>query len=173
MLNKKADLIFMKWKAELANMDRTWDNVEGNFELLWDHFSTAKIKMDEALTYLERASKAHYPKDNVIKGTFKKMKPYLKDQGLQEYGEQWKEKIDAKCKEVFFAFYEIDGLTKTSGGKIGGMSKAEYVKLQRYADSHPSVDWEALVEEKKEIVEEDDINIDIDKIDLDIDLGEL
>ena len=172
MRNKKADLIFMKWKAELASMDRTWANVDGNFELLWSQFHAAKIKMDDALTYLDKACKAHHPNDSTIKNAYKRVKHYGYD-SYKEYGDQWKEKIDNKCKEIFFAFYEIDGLAKATDGKIGGMSRVEYAKLQKYADSHELVDWESLVDDKAEITDEEDLNIDVDNIDLDVNLGDL
>ena len=76
-MTTKAELIFMKWKAELADMDRSKPEVEGNFELLFDQFATAKIKMDKALPYLEKAIKAHYPSDFVVKRTFQRMKPRI------------------------------------------------------------------------------------------------
>jgi len=175
-MHSKAELIFMKWKAELASLDRSMPMVEGNFELLWDHFFRAKIKMDKALTFIDRACKAHHPSNATIKSVFRKMAPYIKENGIQEYEKTWKEKIDDKCKEVFFAFYEIGGIEKTSGGKIGGMSKAENAKLQSYADSHETVDWEALIEEKQNaeaLIEDDGPDIDVSQVQVDIDLGEL
>lgn len=173
-MRNKAELIFMKWKAELESMDRTWPQVEGNFEALWDQFHRGKVKMDAALTFLDKAAKAHHPKDSTIKATYKKMKSYMKEQTVVEYGDQWKEKITNKCNEVFFAFYDIDGIEKPSG-KVGGMSKAENAKLQRYADSHETVDWEALIEEKQEAEAtiDDGPDIDVSQINVDIDLGEL
>lgn len=175
-MQNKAELIFMKWKAELDSMDRTWPNVEGNFDLLWEQFHRAKIKMDTALEYLNKAAKAHHPNDSTVKRNYQKLAPYLKkDQSVSEYGEQWRDKITNKCKEVFFGYYEIDGLEKPPE-KIGGMSRAEYNRLQKYADSHETIDWEALIEERDNtpVEDEDDgPDIDVSKVDINVDLGGL
>ena len=179
MANKRADLIFMKWKADLAGMDRTWKSVEGNFELLWEAFHSSKIKMDDALTYLDKAAKAHPPNDSTVKHAYKVGGKTYGYEGWRDYGDQWKNKITAKCREVFFAFYEIEGTSSSGSGKIGGMSKAEHARLQKYADSHQTIDWESLVAEQEEHEkkvkesDEDDINIDLSKVDVNIDLGDL
>ena len=76
-MQNKAELIFMKWKAELAEMDRSKPAVEGNFELLFDEFFNSKVKMDTAMPYLEKAIKAHYPSDFMVKVTFKKVKKFI------------------------------------------------------------------------------------------------
>jgi hypothetical protein len=169
----KVELIFMKWKAELADMDRSKPAVEGNFELLFDNLYRAKIKMDKALPYLEKAIKAHYPSDFVVKNTYKRIKQYRSD-SLSEFEKSWKEFISATAKRVFFAFYDIEGDVGPSK-KVNGMSRAEYVKLQKYADSHETVDWESLIEEKEVAEAEtvDEPQVDVSNINTDIDLGDL
>ena len=76
MINK-AELLYMKWKADLAEMDRSKPAVEGNFDLLFDQLHKAKVNLDNALPFLEKATKAHYPKPNVVKFTFKKVKQFI------------------------------------------------------------------------------------------------
>lgn len=175
-MQSKSELIFMKWKAELAEMDRSKPMVEGNFELLFDQFYRAKIRINGALPYLDKAIKAHYPSDYVIKNTYKKMKKYPGTDNYENFSTSWKELISDTAKRVFFAFYEIDGIGDGSNQKIGGMSKAERVKQQKYTDSHPLVDWEAIIRERKDSEESIETvvpDMDLDSIDVDIDLEDL
>lgn len=168
-MSKKAELIFMKWKAELADMDRSREAVEGNFELLFDQLSSSKVSMDAAMPYLDKAIKAHYPTDFVIKRTFQRMKKFGKSENMSDFEKSWKELISDTAKRVFFCFYEIDGVNKNASSTIGGMSRSEYVKLQRYADSHETIDWESIIRERDESVPD----IDVSQVDVDIDLGDL
>lgn len=168
----KAELIFMKWKAELADMDRSRPAVEGNFELLFDQLHRSKIKMDDAMPFLEKAIKAHYPSDFMIKRTYQKIKKFGRSETMSEFEKGWKEFIADAAKRVFFAFFEIEGTEESRD--IGGMSPAEYRKLQRYADSHETIDWESIIRERDEApIEEDEPQIDVSKVDVDIDLGDL
>ena len=165
----KADLIFMKWKADLAELDRSKDMVEGNFELLFDQMFRARIKMDLALPFLDLAIKAHYPSDSVIKGVFRKMKQYPGYSNLEVFTDSWKDLISNTAKRVFFAFYEIGGIQEASGDKIGGRSKSQRVKEQNYANSFQLVDWESMAEENEEKLSPDKL----DSINTSIDLGDL
>jgi len=178
-MNNKTELIFMKWKAELADMDRTRAAVEGNFELLFDQLSRSKVKMNDALPYVDRAIKAHYPSDFILKNTYKKRKAYSSET-MSEFESSWKDLIASTAKRVFFSFYEIEGVEVKSESAYGGMSSSEYRKQQRYADSHPTIDWESLVREKKELElliikenQEQVSQVDLKQVRLDIDLGDL
>lgn len=178
-MSNKAELIFMKWKAELADMDRSKPAVEGNFELLFDQFFRSKIKMADALPYLDKAIKAHYPSDFVVKFTHKRMKAFSSE-SIHDFELNWKELISNTAKRVFFCFYEIDGAeTTVDTKKYGGMSASEYRKQQRYADSHPSIDWEAIIKDRKEsealLKEEEskELQIDTSQVNIDINLGDL
>lgn len=170
---RKAELIFSKWTAELADMDRSRPAVEGNFELLFDHLQRAKISMDDALPYLDKAIKAHYPSDYVIKRTFQKIKKFGKSESMQEFEKSWKDFISNAAKRVFFTFYDVEG-TNVPVKTINGMSRVEYIKLQKYADSHETVDWEAIIEERDNAPkEEPEPEIDVTNVNVDIDLGDL
>lgn len=173
-MHKKAELIFMKWKAELVDMDRSKPAVEGNFDLLWSQFDSAKVPMETGLEYLDKATKAHYPSDFMIKRTYQKRKRQI-PQSMQEFEKSWKDFIADTAKRVFFCYFEIEGVEQKDT-KVGGMSRSEYVKLQRYADSHETIDWEALIKEKEQFEAEDEDDgpdIDLDKVDINIDLGGL
>lgn len=171
-MSNKAELLFMKWKADLADMDRSKPAVEGNFDLLFDQLFRSKVKMEEALPYLDKAIKAHYPTSYVVKQTFKRIKHFGKSESIQDFESSWKEHIGNAAKRVFFSIYNIDDDAQASTeNKYGNMSASEYRKQQKYADSHPTIDWEAIIEERD--ATHDEVDIDVENVDLDFDLGEL
>ena len=171
-MTNKAELLFMKWKADLAEMDRSKPMVEGNFDLLFEQLHKAKVKMEDALPYLDKATKAHYPKPNIIKHTFRKVKQFNQYENAEDFEVSWKEFIGDAAKRVFFSIYDIDGADNNKETKYGNMSASEYRKQQKYADSHPSIDWKAIIQERDAEVD-DGPNINLDEVNLDIDLGEL
>jgi len=171
-MSKKAELIFTKWTAELAEMDRSHPAVEGNFELLFDQLQRSKLKLDDAMPFMQRAIKEHYPSEYVVKRTFQKIKKFGRATNLVDFEKSWKDHISNTGKRVFFAFFDIEGASTGPSKTIQGMSRVEYVKLQKYADSHETVDWESIVEEK-ETAETDDPEIDVSSVDINIDLGGL
>jgi len=171
-MTKKAELIFMRWEADLADMDRSKPAVEGNFDLLFDQLFRSKLKIDGALVFLDQAIKAHYPSASVVKFTYKKVKQFGGADSLAEFEISWKGQIAKAAKRVFFSIYEIDDSTQVEEKKYGNMSAVEYRKQQKYANSYPSIDWEAIIEERDAEVEEP-IPIDTTNVDLDIDLGDL
>jgi len=171
-MHNKAELIFMKWKGDLAEMDRSKPMVEGNFELIFDSFYRAKIQMKDALPYLNQAIKAHHPSSFMVKGVYKKMKKYPNTPPLDEFESSWKEMISDTAKRVFFAFYEIEGIGNVTNEKIGGQSKAARTKQRQYLDSIPTVDWEAIIREREETTTKE-LDIDVSNINVNVDLGDL
>jgi hypothetical protein len=167
----KTELIFLKWKAELANMDRSKDAIEGNFDLLFHSMHKSKVPMSEALPYLDRAIKSHYPSDYVVKSVYKTMKKF-RNESLSEFESNWKEFIDSAAKRVFFSIYDIDNTDMSSNKKFGNMSASEYRKQQKYADAHPTIDWESIIREQQQI-DEDEVKVDASKVNIDINLGDL
>lgn len=175
-MSNKAELIFMKWKADLADMDRSSTAMEGNFDLLFYALSKAKVQLDDALPYLDKAIKAHYPSDYVLKSVYKQMKKYRQSESLSEFETSWKEHISSAAKRVFFSIYEIDSYENKSETKFGNMSASEYRKQQKYADAHPTIDWESLIKEQEmqqETKEKEVIKVDTSNVNIDINLGDL
>jgi len=172
-MSKKAELIFMKWEADLAEMDRSKPAVEGNFDLLFDQLFRAKLKIDDALVFLDKATKAHYPSNSVIKHTYKKVKQFGQSDSLEDFESSWKSHISKAAKRVFFSIYEIDDSNQVNDKKYGNMSASEYRKQHKYADSHPSIDWEAIIAERDQPEEEETVPVDTNSVNLDINLGDL
>jgi hypothetical protein len=173
-VNNKAELIFMKWSADLADMDRSKDSVEGNFDSLFYSLNKAKVSMEDALIFLDKGIKAHYPSDYIVKNVYKHMKKQGKSESLSEFETSWKQFISAAGKRVFFSIYSIEE-AEAEKPKYGNMSASEYRKQQKYADAHPTIDWESIIREQQasEKQEEKLQDIDPSQVNVDIDLGDL
>lgn len=164
----------MKWRADLAEMDRSKDAVEGNFDTLFFSLHKAKVPMNDALVYLDKAIKAHQPSDFIIKSVYKHMKKFKPNESLGDFESSWKEFIANAGRRVFFSIYNIED-TETEKPKYGNMSASEYRKQQKYADAHPTIDWEAIIREQAVVEKQEDKGPDIDpsQVNVNINLGDL
>jgi len=168
MRKNKAELIFDKWKAELVGKDRSRAAVAGNFDELFSSWHRSKVPFDEAYALLDTAIKAHLPTDYIAKTTYRSLK---RTAGIAknelEFTTEWKQNIAATGKQVFYSLYDIDGTSPQKEDiKYGNMSAQEYRKQQKYADSHPTLDWTKI---KIDPIDEDEVDFD----DMNVDLGDL
>lgn len=145
--DKKANLIFDKWKADLKEMDRSKASVEGNFDMLFSKLKDSKVEFDVAHNILSKAITAHYPNQAVIDNVYKRIKIII-GTSKQEFAEDWKENIAAGAKRVFYSLYEIDGEAKDKDDdddgepkQYGSMSASEYRKQRAHIESYPLLDW--------------------------------
>lgn len=139
---KKANLIFDKWKAELKEMDRSRANVEGNFDSLFSLMKESKICFDVAHSILPKAIVAHHPNQSVIDNVYKRVK--ISGKPKQEFADEWKENISAGAKRIFYSLYDIEGVAKDDEEgekKYGSMSASEYRKQRKHAETYPQLDW--------------------------------
>jgi hypothetical protein len=142
-VSNKSDLIFEKWKADLAKKDRSHKNVESNFDELFASLHKSKVSFDDAYSLLSKAIQAHYPSRDAIKYTFRNLRSMMQGKTETEFEKTWKDNIDAAGKRVFYSLYPIDGQEKEEA-QFGSMSAVEYRKQRQYADSFPRVDWENI-----------------------------
>ena len=169
-MQTKAELILEKWIAELANKDRSRPAVSGNFEELVDKWHRSKVLFDEAKDLMQKAIKAHLPSDFRVQQTHRKLKSIGNLASLTDFSASWKENITKTGTTVFYSFNEIQGTNSSSDEKLyGNMSGVEYRKQQKYADAHPTLDWEKVRHEPVDIDNEEIFK----DIDIDIDLGDL
>lgn len=137
---KKASLIFDKWKAELKEMDRSRANVDNNFDTLFSNLKQSKVSFDTAHAILSKAIVAHYPNQSVIDNVYKRVK--ISGKPKQEFADEWKENIASSGKRTFYSIYPIDGVEEDEGEKkYGSMSAKEYRLQRKHADSFPQLDW--------------------------------
>jgi len=140
---KKANLIFDKWKAELKELDRSRANVESNFDALFLKLKESKISFDVAHQILSKAIIAHHPNQSVIDNVYRRVK--ISGKPKQEFADEWKENIAAGAKRIFYSLYDIDGVEKDEPEEekkeYGSMSASEYRKQRKHFDSIPELDW--------------------------------
>jgi hypothetical protein len=148
---QKADLLFEKWKAELKLKDRSRVAVEGNFDQLFSVINKSKIPFAMAYEIMGKAIKAHMPSDEVVKGSYNRIKSVI-GKTKDQYEKDWKENIDAKGKQVFYSYYNIDGTVGDTNEetKYGSMSATEYRKQRAYVEAMPILDWENIKWDLKE-----------------------
>ena len=103
----RANMIFKKWKSELANMDRTLEAVKGNFDTLWCSLYVAAIDFDTAYALLDDAVAAHAPAPSVVKYTFQRLKGMGFD-NQKDFLDSWLSKIRADATEAFHYYYPLE-----------------------------------------------------------------
>lgn len=158
---RKADLIYDRWKADLKEMDRSRANVFNNFELLFVTLDDSKISFEIAHLILPKAIDAHYPNKSVVDNVYRRLKPMLNGKNKQEFHEEWKENISAAAKRAFYGLYNIEGAAEQEDKKYGSMSSSEYKKQRKHAESYPVLDWTAI---KIEPMTPEDLEIDLEDL---------
>lgn len=136
----KAKLIFEKWTAWLVDQDKSVGRLSENFSELFYQLDRSKIPFDEAHSVLEQAVVAHYPPKDVAKFTFKNKKGLGKTE--EEFMKDWHQLIRNKATAAFYVFYPLE--EEEEAPMPGGMSREEYAKLRRYADSWPELDLSSI-----------------------------
>jgi hypothetical protein len=161
---KKASLIFDKWKAELKEMDRSRANVDTNFDNLFTSLKQSKVSFDTAHAILPKALVAHYPNQSVIDNVYKRVK--ISGKPKQEFADEWKENIASSGKRIFYSVYPIDGVEEEEGEKkYGSMSAREYRLQRKHADSFPQLDWTKIKIEPislEDLKEMENLSVDLE-----------
>lgn len=159
----KAELIFDKWKAELADKDRSKAAVAGNFDELFSTWYRSKVSFDDAYALLNQAIKAHEPNDAISRNVYRRLKRVMPINKTEaEFATEWKSNIASTAKQVFYSLYDIEGTASADEtAKYGNMSVQEYRKQRKYADSHPLLDWTKI---KIDLLPDDDLDIDLEDL---------
>ena len=135
---RQAKKIFDRWKACLANADRSFDAVSGNFDELFYDFAKINIKADVAKSFLDEAVGAHLPAAMTAKWTYKRMDKNVVGT-FEEFFTSWKKTISDKAGASYYAMFPFEN-DQEEEKKFGSMSKQEYMKQRRYAAQFPSID---------------------------------
>jgi len=142
---KKANLIFDKWKADLKGMNRSRHHVEENFDLLFSEMKRSNISFEIAHQILSKAIIEHYPSSSMVNYIYKTWK--VADKNKNDFAEDWRQDIAAAAKRTFYSIYNIEGTTQKEEKTYGGMSAVEYRKQLQYAESFPLLDWTKIKHE--------------------------
>ena len=157
---RQAKLLFEKWRAELADKDRTVKNLTDNFDDLFYEFDRHGISFEVAHEYLDLAIAAHLPNKKILKYTYNNTNKGF-GQSIEEFHEGWKDKIRTDATNVFYARFPIEAKKKKEEANLpSGMSKDEYLRQRRYANSFPQLDLSKLDDILEDDDEDDLISID-------------
>ena len=149
----RAQHIFKKWSASLANRDRSKNSLDENFGDLFYDLWAATIPFKVAEELVNEAVAAHMPTSYIANITYKKAKAAKchGDQSFNEYMTSWKALIHDKATAAFYNQYPIDGVEEQEK-KFGSLSAQEYSKQRRYAESFPHVDLDELERKREQFI---------------------
>ena len=157
MSHSKAEKIFKKWKIYLLNADKTISSVESNFDQLFCDMAHADIKKDTAEKYIKKASDEHAPTKGIAKWVWKRQDKDIAGP-FDEYYSNWLKVIYTKAEKSFYGLYPLDE-DEEEEAKSGNMSKQEYAKQRRYANSFPYLDIAAMPD--YDVVSEDEDSLEV------------
>lgn len=100
------DLVFKQWETSLPTRDRSWPNVQSNFEELFASLKEGGLDAASAHDYITKAVKAHSPDRGLIKFQYKKTRVINPRVGTEkEFEENWIAGIVTKANVAFFNIY--------------------------------------------------------------------
>jgi len=148
--NNTFDLIFQQWKAAVAKKSKKRDDVDGNFDELFEQLKGAGATLEDAQVILPQAVKAHQPGHVVVKYTWNAIRKDPKMAGVSEsqWVADWNQDIHNKATSSMFLFFPIpqggddDGTPKIYGN--GKVSLKESLRMQQHADSFEMIDTDEL-----------------------------
>lgn len=139
--SKKADNIFERWNASLTNRDRSLNGIDDNFAELFYELHKLNIDFEFAKSYLEIAIIAHYPSRSLVKRYYKRRKDEFDSE--KDFEKSWQQIIKHRATNVFYDWFqppeEVEEKKDSTIPQGKGMSKDEYRRMRRYADSFPTL----------------------------------
>ena len=156
---RQAKLLFEQWRAGLADKDRSHNRLTENFDDLFFELDRNNIEFEIAHEYLDLAIAAHLPDKKTLRYTYKRTKGF----GMSEddFHEGWKTKIRDTATNVFYSRYPLDTPEKEESNNPSGMSKDEYLRQRRYANSFPVLDLSKIPDpEDLSEIDETDFSLD-------------
>lgn len=159
---KRAELIFDEWKASLANRDRSHSSLLDNFDDLFSSMFYSAVEFEVAEEFLKEAIIAHLPSKSTVRFTYKRRK----GNGLSEseFFDEWKRLIEDRAKQAFYHNYPIVSEAEEPEEVSGGMTKEEYIRTRRYADSFPRLDLRKIREEMEKASAQSDLDFSIEDL---------
>ncbi len=154
---RTAKLILDRWKADLTQMNRSFDSVADNFDDLVSNMYLAEVPFELAEENINAAILEHYPSTQIAKMVWKNAKSKKQtDLDFSAYINEWKEAISKEGKRVFYGRYKLlsDKTVKENTKTSGSMSQKEYRAQRRYAESFPVLDTSKIEVKIKDKIEE-------------------
>jgi hypothetical protein len=159
---RQAKLLFEQWRSGLADRDRSHSKLAENFDDLFYELDRNNIDFELAHEYLDLAIAAHLPDKRNLDYTFKRTGGF--GQTKDEFHEKWKKKIRDEATNVFYARYPLeDDDAKEESPLPQGMSKDEYLRQRRYANSFPPLDLNQIPD-VEDLPDDTDVSFTIDDL---------
>lgn len=161
--NNTFDLIFQRWKAALSKKSKKRDDVDGNFDEIFEELKRAGAALEDAQKLLPEIVKAHLPNQVVAKFTWNAVRKDPKFSGITEhqYVQDWNQDINNQAVNSMFTFFPIvegsddDGTPKVYGG--GKVSVKEYMLSQRHAETFEMIGSDDLTDTSGSFVSEEEM----------------
>ena len=156
MTDKISTFIFNQWKAEFKKKKKDKAHVTENFSELFQNLFSQNVPFEEAHLILQKAIVVHYPNDEVVKCVYKRISSDVK-RSEKEFAQSWKDNIADAATMSFHDYYKIEDYSPPKPvvqATYGSMSREEYHKQRKYADSHPTIDIDSINFEPVELEDE-------------------
>lgn len=156
---QKAKHIFKMWEASLAERDRSVASLKENFSELFYEMDKNSIDFDIAFSYLDPAISAHLPTKAVIKSTYKRYANKSSFDSEEDFYVSWKKLIKDAATNAFYCFFPLSD--EEAAQLPNGMTKDEYNRQRRYAESFPLLDLSKIpdIEDQKSDLSVDDLEL--------------
>ena len=102
-----ANRIFRKWKVDLVDKDRGWDQLPANFDELFYTLHMNSIDVDIVESIVKEAAAAHMPSQSIAKRTWASMKNKM-GKTYEEFLKDWRDSIIVKAEQAFFVYYAVE-----------------------------------------------------------------
>lgn len=153
-IRKLGEAILHKWKVDLKSKNRAKANISGNFDELIDGWNSSEIPRDVAEDLMKDAVKEHFPSRSLARSFYKRNKAMLQGATEDEYTANWCNMIECEAYQVFYLYYPIE-VKKKEKVSYGSMSKQEYLRQMSYANTHPDINLNKVLEKRALTMKED------------------
>ena len=153
MSKKDARKIFEKWRKYMLNADKRISYVSLNFDELFCDMFNAMIPKDVAEKYIPDAVRSHQPTKAIAKYVYRRQDKNAVG-SFDEFYNSWLDVIKTKAEASFYDLYPIDD-EEEEEKTYGNMSKQEYTKQRKYANSFPQLDVNSLPDHTESLSDED------------------
>jgi hypothetical protein len=151
MTKVAANRILRKWKSDLVDKDRSWNNIDSNFDELFYELHMSSVDIDIAEPMIKEAAAAHMPAASLAKRVYA-TGPKLKGIPYDEFLKGWRDGINNKAEQAFFVYYQVSDHKEER--QLGSMSPKEYAAQRAHVASFGEVDFTKLLEDQERILEE-------------------
>jgi len=151
-----AGRVFRKWKSDLADKDRTWNQLSSNFDELFYTLHVSQVDIDIAEPLIKEAAAAHMPPLSQAKRTWSTINNKA-GRTFEEFVEGWRDSINTKAEQAFFVYYSVVKV-KAEERKFGNMSPREYAMQRDHVSNFGEIDFVKLLDDQERLLKKETSN---------------